>query len=77
MPDISMCGDLACPSRAACYRNPASGTRPTAQWQSWSDFGRAANADRCAMWWPAETAVPTIAGKLYLEQHQVKEASNA
>jgi hypothetical protein len=67
MPDISMCGDLACPSRKACYRHPESGTRPKSRAQTWFSFRRPADADRCAEFWPAETAVPTVAGKLYLQ----------
>lgn len=29
MPDISMCANQECPLKAICYRNPASGTKPS------------------------------------------------
>lgn len=35
MPDISMCNDKDCPMAAKCYRNPASGTKPSEFRQSW------------------------------------------
>jgi hypothetical protein len=34
MPDITMCGDVTCPLRDTCYRNPASGTVPDPYRQS-------------------------------------------
>jgi len=53
MPDISMCADTACPSRARCHRNKASGTRPNDRRQSYMDFQREPDADRCANFCPA------------------------
>lgn len=35
MPDISMCPSQDCPARTDCYRNEASGTRPSEWRQSW------------------------------------------
>jgi hypothetical protein len=35
MPDITMCDDKKCPNAPQCYRNPASGTRPSDFRQSW------------------------------------------
>lgn len=37
MPDISMCANSECPMKKDCYRNPASGTKPSLM-QSWSAF---------------------------------------
>lgn len=39
MPDLSMCADATCPSRARCYRHADSGT-DTSQQRRWADFGR-------------------------------------
>lgn len=51
MPDIAMCANGACPSRAECYRHPASGTRPSL-WQTFAGFAPDVGADRCDHFWP-------------------------
>lgn len=38
MPDIAMCPNDECPSKATCYRNEASGTKPSPLRQSWMLF---------------------------------------
>ena len=49
MPDFSMCPSETCPSRETCRRNPASGTKPTPDWQAWSDFDLVRGfGERCA-----------------------------
>ncbi len=49
MTDIAMCPSKTCPSRKTCRRNPASGTKPTPDWQAWSDFDFVRGfGERCA-----------------------------
>ena len=38
MPDILMCANHTCPLREDCYRNPASGTKPSEFRQSGGSF---------------------------------------
>jgi hypothetical protein len=52
MPDISMCADDECPSRAKCYRHKASGTKPSSFWQAYSTFWREPDAKQCSAFWP-------------------------
>lgn len=52
MPDISMCADDDCPSRAECYRHKASGTVPSEPWQTFMDWKRKPDDARCAAFWP-------------------------
>ena len=52
MPDISMCADDECPSRAKCYRSKASGTKPDEYRQAFADFEREPDDERCADFWP-------------------------
>lgn len=52
MPDISMCADDECPSRAECYRHKASGTVPNMPWQAFANSSRQPNDKRCAKFWP-------------------------
>jgi len=51
-PDISMCADDECPSRAECYRSKASGTVPHVPWQAFTDFQRQPDRDQCPFFWP-------------------------
>jgi hypothetical protein len=51
-PDISMCADDECPSRAECYRHRASGTKPNLPWQTFMDWKRKPNDERCAEFKP-------------------------
>ncbi len=53
MPDISMCSDDRCPSRSQCYRHKDSGTKPSEWRQSYMDFQRPAEAEKCGEFWPA------------------------
>jgi hypothetical protein len=39
MPDISMCPSETCPIRVSCYRNEASGTKPSEWRQAYMAFG--------------------------------------
>jgi hypothetical protein len=55
MPDISMCADDECPSRAECYRHKASGTVPSEYQQAFTDFQRQPKDQRCAQFWPNAT----------------------
>lgn len=50
MPDISMCANKECPSRASCYRHQASGTRPS-DYQSMMDFKPEPGEDKCESFW--------------------------
>jgi hypothetical protein len=50
-PDISMCADDECPSRAKCYRSKASGTKPCEYRQAFADFGRKPEDERCGYFW--------------------------
>jgi hypothetical protein len=61
MPDISMCPSQYCPVRGDCYRNEASGTRPTEYRQSWTTFtwrqpGGFGAPVECSGYWPTETS---------------------
>lgn len=58
MPDISMCGDDECPARSKCYRHKASGTRPSEPWQTYMDFQRPPEDERCREFWPARERHP-------------------
>lgn len=40
MPDLAMCPSETCPVRGVCYRNAASGTKPTDERQTWAYFAR-------------------------------------
>jgi hypothetical protein len=51
-PDISMCADDECPSRAECYRHKASGTKPCEYRQAFADFERQPDRDQCPFFWP-------------------------
>jgi hypothetical protein len=51
-PDISMCADDECPSRAKCYRSKASGTVPSEYQQAFTDFEREPEDERCGDFWP-------------------------
>jgi len=53
MPDISMCTDDCCPSRAICRRHEASGTVPDGRAQSYTLFRRLHDAHRCFDFLPA------------------------
>jgi hypothetical protein len=57
-PDISMCADDECPSRAKCYRSKASGTKPCEYRQAFADFEREPEDERCGYFWPNVTAPP-------------------
>lgn len=61
MPDISMCADDKCPSRAECRRHEASGTRPSEFRQSYAFFKRSPKDRRCEYYWhwPREKGEPT------------------
>jgi len=52
MPDISMCADDECPSRAECYRSKASGTVPSEHQQAFTDFQRPPANQQCSQFWP-------------------------
>jgi hypothetical protein len=53
MPDISMCDSETCLLKTKCYRNPASGTRPTEYRQAWF-IGLAKEGEDCNRYWPVE-----------------------
>jgi hypothetical protein len=53
MPDITMCGSETCPLKANCYRNPASGTKPSEYRQSWF-MGLDKEGEECEHYWPRE-----------------------
>jgi hypothetical protein len=40
MPDITCCSSQVCPIRNTCYRNPASGTKPSEYRQAYFMFDR-------------------------------------
>lgn len=51
MPDLAKCTDVKCPSREQCWRWVA----PSDRWQSYADFDRPEDAERCADgWWPLD-----------------------
>jgi len=54
MPDISMCDSETCPLKTKCYRNPASGTRPSEPVQSWFWLLDEEGED-CDQYWPVES----------------------
>lgn len=51
MPDISMCDSPTCPLRDSCYRNPASGTKPSEFRQAWF-IGQSDEGLDCKYHWP-------------------------
>lgn len=51
MPDITMCQSETCNVRATCYRNEASGTKPTEYRQSWF-MEPPGEDDTCPYYWP-------------------------
>lgn len=53
MPDISMCDSETCPLKTKCYRNPASGTRPSEFRQAYF-FGLEKEGEDCDYYWPFE-----------------------
>lgn len=53
MPDISMCDSETCPLKAKCYRNPASGTKPSDPVQAWF-VGLTEWGEDCKYYWPRE-----------------------
>jgi hypothetical protein len=58
MPDISMCGETACPLSQDCYRHKDSGTKPNEPWQTYSLFEYAEGG--CPDFWSAhERRTPT------------------
>lgn len=54
MPDISMCDSETCEVRAKCYRNPASGTKPSEFRQSWF-MGLREEGEGCEYYWSVES----------------------
>jgi hypothetical protein len=68
MPDISMCADDDCPSRAKCYRHKASGTVPHVSWQAFTDFQRPPEADKCLQFWPNFTGRAALDEMVKLSQ---------
>jgi hypothetical protein len=63
MPDISMCADDECPSRAECYRHKESGTKPHLPWQAFTDYQRKPEDERCAEFQPVLHTKPRRVGK--------------
>ena len=53
MPDISMCDSKTCPLKTKCYRNEASGTKPTEYRQAYF-MGLATEGEDCIYYWPVE-----------------------
>jgi hypothetical protein len=53
MPDITMCGRETCPLKTMCYRNHASGTRPSEFQKSWF-MGLPSEGETCNHYWPRE-----------------------
>lgn len=51
MPDITMCASETCKVRETCYRNPASGTKPSEFVQSWF-WVEPGDDDQCGHFWP-------------------------
>lgn len=60
MPDISMCPSTTCPMRTSCYRNEASGTRPTPRWQSYFVAREVDELGRCREYLPIERDPPPV-----------------
>jgi hypothetical protein len=56
MPDITMCPSDTCDLRTRCYRNPASGTKPSEYRQSWWVEKILINDD-CNNYWPLPSKV--------------------
>jgi hypothetical protein len=54
MPDINMCASDTCPLKAKCYRNRASGTRPSELRQAWFTDTSGWGED-CDYYWPVES----------------------
>lgn len=52
MPDITMCTSSECAVAGRCYRNSASGTKPTDMLQAFSEFEPAKGAE-CSGFWSA------------------------
>lgn len=52
MPDVTMCDSETCYLRTKCYRNPASGTKPSEFQQSW--FTANKEGDACGFYWAKE-----------------------
>jgi len=50
MSDIAKCTDRHCPSRKTCWRYIAPSSRP----QSYADFNRTDQADKCSEYWKVE-----------------------
>lgn len=50
MADITKCTDGKCPSRKTCWRRLA----PSSRLQSYSDFNRPEQADKCQDYWHVE-----------------------
>jgi len=67
-PDISMCADDECPSRAECYRHKASGTVPHVPWQAFTDFQRQPDRDQCPFFWPNVTGRAALDEMVKLSQ---------
>jgi len=53
MPDITMCSSETCPLKTTCYRNPASGTKPSEYRQSWF-LNKTTEGKDCDSYWPKE-----------------------
>lgn len=53
MPDITMCPSDTCDYRTHCYRNPASGTKPSEYRQAWWIEKPDINDD-CRNYWPLQ-----------------------
>jgi hypothetical protein len=53
MPDISMC-DSETWLKTKCYRNPASGTKPSEYRQAWF-IGLKEEGQDCDYYWPVES----------------------
>lgn len=49
--DITMCLSETCPSRTLCHRHEASGTSPSARWQSYADFQFDPETGVCDSFW--------------------------
>ena len=67
-PDISMCADDECPSRAECYRHKASGTVPSEYQQAFTDFQRQPKDQRCPQFWPNVTGRAALDEMVKLSQ---------
>lgn len=55
MPDITMCDNETCPLKTKCYRNKASGTKPSEYrqaWFIWRDEDK--EGEDCDYYWPVE-----------------------